>query len=610
MANSLPATRYRITPVDPHAHLFEVRCTVVDPDPDGQRFRLPSWIPGSYLIREFARHFVTVRAEASGAAIAIEKEAKDLWRAAPCAEAVSVVARVYAFDLSVRAAYLDAGRGYFNGPAVFLCPEGRAAAPCEVEIAAPEGAARRDWRVATTLPRAGAAAWGFGAYRAESYDELIDHPVEMAAFSLAAFEAGGAIHDLAVTGHIHADLDRVARDLARICQWQIDFFAGAPGSRAPFDRYLFQVAAVGDGYGGLEHRSSTSLVCKRDELPAPGATRITDDYRRFLGLASHEYFHSWNVKRIKPAAFAPYDLARESYTRQLWAFEGITSYYDDLALLRSGVIDPMSYLELVGQAMTAVARDPARHVQSVADSSFDAWIKYYRRDENAPNAVVSYYIKGSLIALALDLTLRNRGSSLDAVMRALWERHGLTGIGVPEDGIERIASELAGGDLAPFFERHVRGTADPPLEDLLGGFGVTVHRRAAESDRDRGGKPGSGASDGEPARCWLGARLTGGANATLQHVLNGGPAERAGLAGGDVIVAVDSLRASVDAIERLLRRRRAGDVLVVHAFRRDELLTTRLTLAEAPNEVCWLSPATTIDAATRERRTAWLGREA
>ena len=423
------ATRYRIIPLDPHAHLFEVRCTVADPDRGGQRFRLPTWIPGSYLIREFARHFVKVRAESGGATIPIEKEAKDLWRAASCRGPLEVTAQVYAFDLSVRAAYLAAERGYFNGPAVFLCPEGRADEPCDVEIVAPEGPAYRHWRIATTLPRAGAEPWGFGSYRAASYDELIDHPVEMADFSHASFEAGGATHDIAITGRIHADLDRVARDLARVCRWQIDLFGGTSGARAPFDRYLFQIAAVGDGYGGLEHRSSTSLLCKRDDLPAPGIDKITDDYRRFLGLASHEYFHSWNVKRIKPAAFISYDLARENYTRQLWAFEGITSYYDDLALVRSGVIDPRSYLEVLGHTVTDVLRTPGRQIQSVAESSFDAWIKFYRRDENSPNAGISYYAKGSLIALALDLMLRIRRSSLDDVMRTLWRNHGQKGNG-------------------------------------------------------------------------------------------------------------------------------------------------------------------------------------
>lgn len=192
-----------------------------------------------------------------------------------------------------------------------------------------------------------------------------------------------------MTGATDADLDRLPADLARICRWHVDPFDG-PGARAPFDRYLFQITAVGEGYGGLEHRSSASLICRRDELPAHGISAITDDYLNLLGPASHEYFHNWNVKRIEPAAFTPYDLARENYTRLLWAFEGITSYYDDLALVRSRVIEPERYLELLGRAVTTVLRNPGRHRQSLADSGFDAWIKYYRPDENTPNAVVSY----------------------------------------------------------------------------------------------------------------------------------------------------------------------------------------------------------------------------
>jgi predicted metalloprotease with PDZ domain len=602
-------TRYRIAPLDVHAHLFEVRCTVDDPAPDGQRFRLPVWIPGSYLVREFARHFVEVRAEAGGRPVAIGKEAKDTWRAARCAGPLTVVAHVYAFDLSVRGAYLDATRGYFNGALVFLCPEGRTSAPCEVEIVAPSPARQPPWRIATTLPRAGATEGGFGTYRARDYDELIDHPVEMAPFALVSFEAGGVRHDVAVTGRIDADLDRIARDLARVCQWQIDLFAGAEGGRAPFDRYLFQVVATGEGYGGLEHRSSTSLLCRRNELPVPGAQHVTDGYRNFLGLASHEYFHAWNVKRIKPVAFTPYDLAHENYTRQLWAFEGITSYYDDLALLRSSVIEPSSYLELLGRAITTVLRTPGRHRQSLSESSFDAWIKYYRADENTPNAVISYYAKGSLVALALDLTLRRAGSSLDALMRALWQRYGATDVGVPEDAIAKLAGELAGRGLGDFFDRYVHGTEDPPLSDLLAGFGVALHVRAAAGDDDRGGRPGKAhGTPGGPARCWLGAKIAVAAEPKVHHVYRGGPAERAGLAGGDILIAIDGLRASAESVRRLLERHRPRETLTVHAFRRDELIVTQLTLESAPLDTCWLTMPATIDADVRARRDAWLGR--
>jgi predicted metalloprotease with PDZ domain len=595
-------THYQILPLDPNAHLFEVRCTVDAPAPSGQRFRLPAWIPGSYLIREFSRQIVDVRAEAAGRPLAIGKEAKDLWRAAAADAPVTVVARIHAFDVSVRTAYLDATRGYFNGACVFLCPEGRESAACVVDILPPQGPQFAHWRVATTLASDGAPPQGFGRYRAADYAELIDHPVELGDFTLASFAAGGVPHQVALTGRHDADLERMARDLGRICQWQNDLFGGRPGSRAPFDRYLFLVTVLGSGYGGLEHRSSTSLLCSRNELPRRGQREVSDDYLTFLGLASHEYFHAWNVKRIKPAAFTPYDLARESYTRQLWAFEGITSYYDDLALLKSGVIDAPRYLELVARTITNVLRTPGRHVQSVGDSSFDAWIKFYRQDENSPNAVVSYYAKGSLVALALDLTLREGGrGSLDDLMLALWERHGRRGVGVPEDGIRSLAEEIAGVDLQDFFGRYVDGTEDPPLAALLDAFGVDLQLRPASGPKDRGGKP---ASDPLPA-CWLGASIDG--DMRLRHVFSAGPAERAGLAPQDTLVALDGLKASGAALDALLASRMAGERVRVHAFRRDELIEVDVELDAAPADTCQLALRADASARALALREAWLG---
>ena len=599
-----PPIRYRIVPGNPHAHVFEVSCAVDIPDPAGQAFRLPAWIPGSYLIREFARHFVSVRAECNGARIAIRKTAKDVWQADACAGPLTMTAEVYAFDLSVRAAYLDGERGYFNGTSVFVWPVGQEDRPCEVDIVAPQGEHYREWRVATSLPRAGASAYGFGRYAAASYDELIDHPVEMGSFDLVHFEAGGARHDIAVTGRHRGDLPRLSRDLQLVCQTQIDMFGGAPDSRAPVDYYLFQLLAVGEGYGGLEHRASTSLICKRDELPQPGASGVGDDYRSLLGLASHEYFHTWNVKRIKPSAFLPYDLGRENLTEQLWAFEGITSYYDVLMLLRSGVVGITDYLELLGRDMTRLFRTPGRAKQSVAESSFDAWIKSYRQDENTPNAIVSYYVKGALIALALDLTLRRAGAAtLDDVMRALWLRHGKPGIGVPERGLEAIANEIAGIDLGDFFDRYVRGTSDLPLAELLALFGVDMTLRPAEGGKDKGGTPGKR----KVSRAWLGAVLTAGTEPRLKHVLSDGPAERAGLAAGDTLVAIDGIRASADSLERVLKTRRADDLVRVQAFRRDELMEFSVELDTAPADTCWLALADNPDPETRSRRSAWLG---
>jgi predicted metalloprotease with PDZ domain len=588
--------RYRVNARDPRQHLFDVTCTLDDPHADGQRFELPVWVPGSYLVRELARHVVEVNAQCAGAPVDVTKEDKSTWRVAPCAGPLTVTATVYAHDLSVRTAYLDESRGYFNGSSVFLCPRGRARATFEVTIGAPS--APCDWRVATTLERVDVDARGFGRYCAHSYDELIDHPVEMSAFSHVGFEAGGVPHEIAISGTHRADLDRLTADLKRVCEWQLGLFGGD----APFSRYLFQVTAVGDGYGGLEHRSSTSLLCSRADLPTPGMQGVGDDYRSFLGLASHEYFHAWHVKRIKPAAFAPYDLSREAYTRQLWAFEGFTSYYDDLALLRSGVIDASSYLELLGRTISSVLRTPGRRVQSLADSSFDAWIKFYRPDEDTPNAVVSYYAKGAVVALALDLTLRMHGTSLDELMRELWGRYGRTGIGVPEGAIEELASECARADLASFFARHVEGTDEPPLEQLLREFAVATGLRATEGARDRGGRPPSA----EAPRASLGVKLASG-EAKVMYAFRDGAAARAGLAAGDVIVAANRLKVSAESLEKLVARSTPGDTLILHAFRRDELMRIEVELDAPVADTCYLALEADPLAESLARRRAWLG---
>jgi predicted metalloprotease with PDZ domain len=597
------AVHYRITPNNPAAHLFEVRCTITDPDPAGQRLSLPTWIPGSYLIRDFARHVVRVRAESDGRPVALTKVDSATWASEPTQRPLTVVAEIYAWDLSVRAAHLDTSRGYFNGTSVFFRVHGREHLPCAVEIAAPPGDAGRRWRVATALRRDGAPPYGFGRYRADDYEELVDHPVEMGDFGLATFIACGVSHDVVVTGRHRADLDRLCRDLQTICEHHIRFF----GEPAPFDRYVFLVTAVGEGYGGLEHRASTSLLCSRDDLPRAGDREVSEKYRTFLGLASHEYFHAWNVKRIKPQAFAPYDLTRPVYTRLLWAFEGITSYYDVLALVRTGVIPPGSYLELVGQTVTRLLRGAGRLTQTVEESSFDAWIKFYKPDENTPNAVVSYYTKGALVALALDLTIRREtrnAVSLDHVMRVLWERHGKTGVGVAEDGIERIAQEVSGVDLRAFFARALRSAEELALGDLLAEFGVSFGLRAAESDQDKGGKA---ATKSQPPRTALGVRLAeSGSDARLATVYDDGSAQAAGLAAGDVILAVDGLRATRANLDALIGSYAPGAVVRIHAFRRDELMMFDARLEAAPLDTCFLALKDGVDEPTRSRREAWL----
>lgn len=568
------AVHYTIVPRDLAGHLFNVTATVAAPDPQGQVFSLPAWIPGSYMIREFARNIVRIRAESNGAAVALAKLDKHSWQAAPVAGPLTLHYEVYAWDLSVRAAHLDQTHGFFNGTSVFLRIHGQEGTAHHVDIQRPADPATKNWRVATSLPELQAKRYGFGTYAAADYDELIDHPVEMGDFALGGFTAHGIRHDIVITGRVpNLDMARLEQDLKAICETQIAFFEPKT-KKAPMDRYVFLTMAVGDGYGGLEHRASTALICSRADLPttaAPKTAEPNEGYTKFLGLCSHEYFHTWNVKRIKPAVFAPYDLQVENYTPLLWLFEGFTSYYDDLMLVRSGIISEATYFKLLGKTVASVLRGSGRTKQSIAESSFDAWSKYYRQDENAPNAIISYYTKGSLVGLAFDLTIRAKtggAKSLDDVMLALWERYGRDfyqggARGVTEQEVEALFDEVAGVRLKSIFERYIRGTEDIPLAKLYAPFGIKV------TEERKSSKPSLDAGIGRDA---AGAKLT--------QVHEGGAAHQAGLSAGDIVIAVDGLRVNgaPSNLEQLFARYRVGDKVTVHAFRRDELMAFDVTL--------------------------------
>lgn len=598
------AVEYRIRSSRPEAHIFEVELSIAKPAPDGQQLSLPNWIPGSYMIRDFSRNLTGLSArDGAGNPVALRKTGKSDWVCAPVASAPLIVSyEVYAWDLSVRGAHLDQTHGFFNGTSVFLMANGQEEQAVELVIASPAGVS--DWRVATTLPAApGTQPLGFGRFRASNYDELIDHPVEMGTFTHASFSACGVPHEVVITGRHRADTDRLCRDLEKICTAQIKMF----GEPAPFERYVFLVMAVGNGYGGLEHRASTALLCSRDDLPLASEPEANpgERYKTFLGLCSHEYFHSWNVKRIKPAAFIPYDLRTETVTPQLWAFEGITSYYDDLTLVRAGLISTQAYLELLAQQITRHLRVPGRLRQSVTESSQDAWTKYYKQDENAPNSIVSYYVKGSLVALCLDLLLREKTRdrvSLDDLMRRLWTDFGLRGVGVQDEDIPRIATELCGDPLTDFWQNALYGTEELPLRELLVTRGLDWTLRAADNAADSGGKAGSG--DGRE-RPWLGAKLgTADGGASLQQVLSHSPAQQAGLSAGDVVVAANGLRVNGASLEKLVASHAPGDALQLHAFRRDELMEFRVVLGAAPADTCVLTlPA---DADRQRRAEQWI----
>jgi len=641
---------YRVRPESPEAHLFAVTLEIPALPAGELRVSMPAWIPGSYMIRDFAKNLVGVSAADETGPIALIKEDKQTWSLLSAGNAVTLRYQVYAWELSVRTAHLDRTHAYFNGPCLFLRVEALDQVPCRLVLAPPAGDGYRDWRVATSMRRLDAEPWGFGTYVAEDYQDLIDHPVEMGVFDAIAFSVDGVPHQLVLAGRHRADRARLAGDLAHICATHAALFG-----ELPVDRYLILATVVGEGYGGLEHRFSCSLLCSRDQLPrapapggggggsgpggserapggatascpeaaspeAPSPEAPSPEYRRFLGLVSHEYFHLWHVKRIRPAVFMDGRLDREVHTRLLWAFEGITSYYDDLALARSGRVDEQAYLDLLAQTITQVMRTPGRGRQTLAESSFDAWTKFYRPDANTPNAVVSYYAKGALVALALDLTIRRDtgdAKSLDDLMRALWERHGRPGIGVPERGIETLAAEVTGLDLTDFFARALDSTAEIELAGLLALVGVELEMRPSRGPTDLGGTGGqnpagqNGPSDEGAARPDLGVRLQPDtAEPVIGVVLAGRPAERAGLAPGDTLVALDGIRVRRDNLDALAAAVPPGARVGVHAFRRDELLRFDVLPQPAPSDTCELRLAGHQPPAIAARRARWLGRPA
>lgn len=594
---------YRIRAIHPEAHLFEVTLTVENPDPLGQKLSLPVWVPGSYLVREFARHIVQIQAYDAGkrTKVGLEKTDKSSWLARPVQGSLVVTYTLYAWDASVRAAHLDTTHGFFNGTSVFLRVHGQEPSTHGLLIERPKGKQYADWKVATSLLENGAPRHGFGEYVAESYDTLVDHPVEMGIFQLAAFKAGGVVHEIAITGRVpNLDTRRICQDLEKLCEAQIRMFEPQT-HRPPFKRYVFLLSVQTEGYGGLEHRNSTALICARESLPSKSVPVRAQAYTTLLGLISHEYFHSWNVKRIKPASFAPYDFTRENYTSLLWIFEGFTSYYDDLFLVRTGLISEEKYLQILATTYAEVQQGSGRSKQSVAESSFDAWIKYYRQDENASNAVVSYYKKGAIIGLALDLTIRSesRGrKSLDDVMRGLWVRFGRefypeNARGLKEGEFARVVLESTGVNVKRQVRDWAYGTIDPPLGRLFESFGVILACVKAEPNS-------GGLRAAEPV---LGAKLTvDGSMVRIFAVYDDGAAQRCGLSAGDMIVAVDRLRVNSGNLEGLLARYPPGGMLVVHVFRRDELLEFDLQLGQIPALQWDLS---TKPAPNRQRK-AWL----
>ena len=535
---------YQIEFDDYRQHLIHVTLRfVADPT---QVLSLPTWIPGSYLIREFSKHIESVRAyDEEGRLLEIQKFEKNKWRLFNTDhELITVEYDVYAYDLSVRGAYVDQTRLYVNPACACLGLEGQEDKAVEVELFLPDEL--KHFQLATGMASKSLVKGRF-TLKAKNYAELIDAPFELAEQTRFSFEANGIPHEFVVSGKHAMNAARMQQDIEKICATEISMFGSAP-----FSNYTFMTMATANSYGGLEHPNSTSLISPREDLPkANEPEEPSEDYQRFLGLCSHEYFHSWLVKFIRPENFVNYDLNKEGYTSLLWIFEGFTSYYDDLILLRSGVISQASYIKLLKTQIDRYLQNPGRFVQSVSESSFDAWVKFYRQDENSNNAGTSYYNKGCLVALCLDLGLRLRGSSLDALMRKLYE-NAQKGIQVHERTIVELCNELTGDNWIEQINHLINTTDELPLDQLFPEFGLSYSLKNDKS-------------------LPLGLKLVDKPEGVLvQSARRDGAAAQAGLSAHDVIIAIDGLKATVKLVEKYAKQEGSYSIL---AFRRDELMS-------------------------------------
>ncbi len=567
------AVCYTITIPEPATHLVQVAMEIASP-PEPLDVRIPTWTPGSYLIREFARHVQAFRAsDANGTPLAWRKTRKDTWRVDAGSGPVRIELEVYANDLSVRTSHVDVSHAFLNPSNLLPYVDRQLQRPVELRVAAPA-----DWRVFTALNTTD------DTYRARDYDELVDSPIHAGPDPAFTFEVDEVVHTVATWGRGNLDATRLGADLTRIVATARSIFGSLP-----YDRYLFIVLLTDGARGGLEHRNSTAVMVPRFSF-RPGR-----GYERALRLLAHEFFHTWNVKRIRPQALGPFDYGAENYTRLLWAMEGITEYYTSLLVRRAELITPERYLEILSEQISDLAETPGRYVQSLEEASFDAWIKYYRPDENSVNSGVSYYLKGTLASLVLDLELRRRTNgarSLDDLLRYLWERYGVPGIGIPEDGYERAVAEVAGGDWSDFFATAIRGRGDLDYETPLRAVGLELEWQAPAD------APGA----------WLGLRTrTENGRTRVASVLNSGPARAAGISAGDELLALDGYRVDEASLRERLSDYRAGDTVTLAIFRRDELVQVRVVLADQPRTRAILRKARRANVAQRTRYEEWLG---
>ena len=576
--------RYRVSMPEPHSHLFDVEAFYPASD-SPLSLAMPVWTPGSYLVREFSRNVQQAAAfDERGRPLTIARLDKRTFSIESGGRAVRLRYRVYANELTVRTSHLDGSHGYLNGASIFLYSEALRGRQHRVAIDAPPG-----WRPFCALNRDG------DELVAADYDELVDSPVEVSPQQPLEFSVAGVPHQVVLWGEAALDASKLTSDLEKICQATAQMFGGVP-----MKRYLFLIYLVDKGRGGLEHKASTSIVFPRFQLATPKG------WEDFLTLAAHEYFHLWNVKRIKPRSLVPFNYAAENYTGLLWAFEGITSYYDNLLVRRTGLMPAGRYLVRLGEVVTNLQATPGRKMQTLLEASQMAWIKHYRPDENSPNSCISYYVKGEVVAALLDLEIRRATDdrkSLDDVMRLLWTRYG-DERGVGEDGVEKAACEVGGADLSAFFDRSLRSTEELDYSALQH-VGLELKFRVKESAADRGGTAAGLRPAEMKPKGWLGATLKG--SSAIGCVLAGSPAMEAGIYAEDEIVALDGFKVDGVTLFSRCEEKQPGEVVRVSLFRQDRLLEVAVRLGNKPADAAYLARVEHPTDAQKAAYSAWLG---
>ncbi|MCB0078062.1 MAG: M61 family metallopeptidase [Anaerolineales bacterium] len=543
---------YTVSMLRPETHRFHVSIAVSGWEAATATLVMPSWIPGSYLIRDFARHVENFDVhDGSHSPVEWERRDKDSWEVKTEGKAFfRVTYEVYANELSVRTSHLDDSHGYFNGPNILMYVEGHLEQPVTLSIRKPA-----TWQSSIALPKDRQ-----GNYVAENYDRLADSPAEIGTHRLYEFEALGKPHQIAIWGHGNEDGEQYTSDVKRIVETTAQMF----GDELPYDRYLFILHLSDNLRGGLEHKDSTTIHADRWTF------KPRNSYLNLLRLTAHEFFHTWHVKRIRPHNLGPFDYTKEVYTPLLWVMEGFTSYYDHLLMRRADLMSVEEALGWWGDRIGLYVRQPGRHVQSVEESSLTTWIKYYRQDENYVNSGISYYLKGALVGLLLDLNIRHWSQnerSLDTVMARLWEDARASDDGFTLTEFEALLNDVAGRDLGEFLERFVRGVEEIPLSEAFALAGLQIN----SSFKD------------ETPRAWIGIRyLEREGHLRLTHVLRDTPAEQSGLMVDDTLLAIDGFEVRSEAfLAARLRGRKVGDTITLHLFRRGRLVEKQVALATA-----------------------------